>query len=156
MNKQALDFIAQIAPGAQTAFKQYGVPASVSIAQAILESGWGKSGLSQKAFNLFGIKADSNWHGASVNMPTTEYLHGKKMTVNAPFRKYKSFSESIHDHAEFLKNNHRYEPAFQCTTGVSFASEIANCGYATDPAYAHLLIQLIRQYSLDKYDGIVS
>jgi len=147
------DFIASIAPGAKAAHIAHGVPASATMAQAILESGWGKSGLTTKACNLFGIKADSSWHGDSVLMPTTEYFKGVKTTVNAPFRKYATLADSIEDHALFLRNNKRYAPAFLCSDGCGFAVSIARCGYATDPKYADLLKGLIKQHNLSQYDN---
>jgi len=85
-------------------------------------------------------------------MPTTEYFKGVKTKVNAPFRKYATLADSIADHALFLRNNKRYKPAFLCENGCEFAEAIAKAGYATDPAYAALLKNLIRQYGLDQYD----
>lgn len=152
MNAQNEAFITSLIPGAQSAHKSHGVPASVTIAQAILESSWGKSGLTAKARNLFGIKADPSWHGESVTMPTAEYHKSVRTVVDAPFRKYATLSDSINDHALFLRNNKRYAVAFECGTGCEFALKIALAGYATDPHYADLLIALIRQHSLDQYD----
>ena len=155
MTPQNEEFLKSLISGAQLANKKFGVPASVSMAQAILESTWGRSGLAKKGFNLFGIKADSSWKGPSVTMPTTEYIHGIKTKVNALFRKYDSFSESLEDHGSFLMRNKRYKPAFEHTDGCEFCREIAKAGYATDPNYASLLISLIKQYNLKQYDVIV-
>lgn len=155
MNTANQSFINSLIRGAQEAMKTFGVPASVTIAQAILESAWGKSALTRTANNLFGIKADASWHGDKVNMPTTEYVHGNPVKVNAYFRKYNSLAESIQDHARFLKENHRYASAFECSSGIEFSSAIAKCGYATDTHYAKLLISLINQYDLDQYDHVM-
>lgn len=152
MNTSNNDFIASLINGAKVTHLKYGVPASVTIAQAILESGWGRSGLTTHANNLFGIKADRFWIGDVCWKPTTEYYHGHKMTVNAPFRRYPDLAASLEDHGKFLSKNPRYKPAFQCADGVDFAKEIAECGYATDPNYAHLVMELIDQYNLTKYD----
>ena len=146
-------FIASLVSGAKATQKLYGVPASVTIAQAILESGWGKSGLTKKANNLFGIKADKSWKGEVCIMPTTEYFHGKKMTVNAPFRKYPTLADSLFDHGYFLKRNPRYKPAFKCANGPDFANKIAACNYATDPSYGDLLVVIIKHNHLEQYDG---
>ena len=154
MNEDNENFIRSLAPGARNAQEKYGVPASVTIAQAILESGWGKSGLTRTACNLFGIKADASWHGNKVNMPTLEYVHGNPVHVDAFFRKYGSLAESIEDHAKFLKENPRYSRCFQFKDGCVFSTVIAHCGYATDPHYVNLLISLIKQHSLADYDKI--
>ncbi len=145
-------FLDSIIPGAQLANELHGVPASVTIAQAILESAWGSSGLTRDAFNLFGIKADKSWHGNVIMKSTAEYVDGKKITVQAQFRRYDSLSESISDHALFLKQNKRYASAFICENGCDFANEMAKNGYATDPKYSELLISIITQHNLTKYD----
>ena len=146
------DFIEKIAPGATCAFKETGVFASVTIAQAILESGWGRSGLSKKANNYFGIKCYGGWDGEICKMPTKEVVHGRTIIVIADFRKYSDCAGSILDHARFLKENHRYEPAFLSANGLDFAKAIARNGYATDPQYGIKLCDLIRRYNLEQYD----
>lgn len=153
MNQSNEDFIKSLVPGAQEAQKLHSVPASVTIAQAILESSWGKSNLTKQAFNLFGIKADLRWKGESVSMPTAEYYKGIRTTINAPFRKYASLADSINDHAVFLRSNKRYASAFECKDGCDFAVAIARAGYATDPSYADLLGALIIQHKLAQYDA---
>lgn len=145
-------FIDSLVPGAQLANEIHNVPASVTIAQAILESNWGNSGLTKDAFNLFGIKADKSWHGATIMKTTAEYVDGKRITIQAPFRRYESLAESISDHALFLVKNKRYADAFQCKDCYGFADSIAAAGYASDPRYSELLISLIKQYNLNKYD----
>ncbi|MFZ2172342.1 MAG: glycoside hydrolase family 73 protein [Methylococcaceae bacterium] len=145
-------FIDSIVPGAQLAHEIHGVPASVTIAQAILESSWGNSGLTKDAFNLFGIKASKGWAGGVIMKNTAEYVGGKRIIVQAPFRRYDSLAESIEDHAVFLVKNKRYAEAFKCKDGCSFATEVAKAGYATDMKYAELLISLIKQHHLDHFD----
>lgn len=142
-------FLESLINGAQGTHKKYGVPASISMAQAILESGWGKKAPGN---NLFGIKADKSWDGECVDVPTHEYVNGKKIAVTCKFRAYPSVSESIEDHARFLAQNKRYKPAFECDTGAGFAKAIAKLGYATDPAYPNLLCSIITQNNLQKYD----
>lgn len=146
-------FMDRIAAEAIKSQRQTGVPASVTMAQAALESGWGKSGLSQQANNFFGIKGRGP--AGSVTMPTKEFLNGKWVTVNAPFRKYNSPSESFADHGKFLRENRRYANAFNHTDNArQFAREIHKAGYATDPAYSQKLINMIEKYGLERFDRI--
>ena len=147
------DFIDKIAPGAVKAFKKTGVFASVTIAQAILESGWGKSALARQAKNFFGIKCYGSWDGEVCTMLTREVINGRSTIVKGEFRSYPNLSGSILDHAEFLKENKRYEKAFAAKDGPSFAKAIAKAGYATDPKYADFLVKLITQFKLEKYDN---
>ena len=149
MTKQT-EFIASIAPGAQQAQRDTGVYASVSIAQAVLESGWGKSAPGN---NLFGIKADKSWKGAFKSFFTDEFEGGKKMRKEQRFRAYTTRADSIKDHADFLLRNPRYAGAFKTRTGLDFATAIAAAGYATDPDYAAKLSQLITDYKLMEYDN---
>jgi flagellum-specific peptidoglycan hydrolase FlgJ len=88
--------------------QEHGILASLIIAQAILESGWGDSSLTEKANNLFGIKAGSNWSGEKIAMKTTEYVNGERKEITANFRKYNSWSDSIADHTKLLLTS-RYE-----------------------------------------------
>lgn len=149
-----IEFIRAMTPGAVASAKASGVPASVTIAQAALESGWGTSGLAARACNLFGIKANSAWHGETVEMPTTEYINGKPCKVMAKWRKYPDFAAAIADRAAFLRRNPRYRLAFTGQrTGEDFARQIAAAGYATDPRYAEKLIAVMRQYKLDRLDA---
>jgi flagellum-specific peptidoglycan hydrolase FlgJ len=147
-------FITKIVQAAQQTMRDSKVPASVTISQAALESSWGTSGLATNGMNLFGIKADSSWHGPTILMPTAEYVNGQRIMVNAPFRKYADWLGSIRDHAAFLVNNKRYAPAFKASTGEQFAQAIAAAGYATDPKYADLLISIMRQHGLAQYDKV--
>lgn len=151
------DFINSIAPGAVALQKQYGVLASITIAQAILESGWGKSKLTVDANNLFGIKADSRWNGEVCLMRTAEYRPtGEKYYIDAGFRKYSSLEQSTEDHALFLVNNSRYKKHgfFEAKDYKGQAQALQNAGYATSPIYGQILIQLIEQYELYQYDSI--
>ncbi len=93
-------FIDSVASGAVASRRQYGVPASVTIAQAILESGWGKSSLTQRAFNLFGVKGQGP--AGSMTVPTKEFINGQWITINAAFRRYHNFAESMSDHGRLL------------------------------------------------------
>jgi hypothetical protein len=154
MDKTA--FIATIAPLAVQNMQQSGVAASLIIAQAALESGWGSSGLTVRANNLFGIKG--NGPAGSVNVLTTEYVNGKPVKVNVAFRAYHAWSESISDHTEIIRdgvswNRDLYRKVIGAT-GKTAAREIAAAGYATDPDYADKLIGIMDMYNLYQYDQI--
>jgi flagellar rod assembly protein/muramidase FlgJ len=148
------DFLAAVAPAAQQTMRDLKVPASVTLAQAILESGWGTSGLSLRAMNLFGIKADASWTGSKMVFPTAEVVNGKRVFVSAAFRAYSTWTGSVHDHAQFLVANPRYAAAFQTTNGADFAHAIAKAGYATDPEYADKLVALMNVRNLYQYDKV--
>jgi flagellar protein FlgJ len=148
-------FIAMIAPAAQASMLTTKVPASFVIAQAALESSWGASKLATTGFNLFGVKADASWNGATLTLPTTEYDDGKPVRVSARWRKYDSWQECLDDHAAFFHQNKRYLPAFMhCDDGEAFAKAIADAGYATDPKYADKLIATMRSHAMSKFDKV--
>ena len=125
---------------------------SVVMAQAILESGWGTSDKAKLANNLFGIKAASDWQGPTVTLPTQEHVNGKWITVDAKWRKYDSWGESIVDHALFLKGRPRYIAIIGNTDYKSVCQELQKAGYATDPAYADKLISVIAANNLTQFD----
>ncbi len=149
------EFFERISEGAISGYLEYGVFPSLTIAQAIIESGWGGSGLTQQANNLFGIKA-YNWSGPSVTMMTTEYYGGVAVQVPAAFRAYSSWEESILDHSKFLYENSRYAEhgVFSSSDGMAQVFAVASAGYATDPNYAMILIGIIDDYGLTKYDDM--
>jgi len=153
-NLSQQQFFNNISVGAIQTYKKNGIFASITLAQAMLESGTGSSGLTSKANNLFGIKA-YNWTGKTVQMITKENVQGIEVYVLAPFRAYDNWNESIQDHADFLMQNSTYTEngVFTSKTYVEQAQALQNAGYATDPNYANTLIILIKQYNLDKYDG---
>ena len=147
------DFFALLAVPARAAFLATGVPAGFTLAQAALESAWGESGLAKSGKNLFGVKADKAWKGATMTLPTREFVNGAWVTVPASWRKYSTWEECLVDHANFLKANKRYQAAFVRTdSSEAFAQAIAAAGYATDPNYAAKLIAVIRSNNLIKYD----
>lgn len=150
------DFIAAISQAAQTSASQTNIPAGFVVADAALESGWGSSGLTQNAMNLFGVKADSSWTGPTYAIATREFLNGNWTMVNALFRQYSDWLGSIQDHASFLLNNPRYAPAFATTDSISFAQAVAAAGYATDPQYAQKIISIINAHGLTSLDSPAS
>ena len=151
-------FLSAIKQGAMDGAKE-GILPSITAAQAILESGWGSSELAKAPNNnLFGIKDSEDWHGEIVTVPTQEYLNGDYITVNAAFRKYASWNDSVVDHAKFFtstewrKNN--YRKVVNETDYRIAAQELKNAGYATDPSYAGKLISLIEAYKLYEWDAV--
>lgn len=151
-------FINQVAPSAKTLASANDLYASVMIAQAIVESGWGGSTLSKAPnYNLFGIKGDYN--GQSVTMPTQEYVNGKYVTVNAKFRKYPSYKESLGDNVTVLKKTsftsgvYFYSGAWKSNTkSYKDATAYLTGRYATAPNYATTLNSVIETYNLTQYD----
>ena len=151
-NARSQQFIESVAPGAIEGWRQYGVLPSVTVAQAILESGWGGSGLSTQAHNLFGIKGSYN--GKSVTMRTREVYGGRSVYINDSFRAYPNNSESVKDHGNFLYSNSRYHNLLGDKNYVSVANKLHADGYATDPNYASALINLVQTYGLNRLDTI--
>jgi flagellum-specific peptidoglycan hydrolase FlgJ len=144
-------FINEVAPGAMATQREYGVPAAVTIAQAIDESGWGKSELAVEAHNLFGIKGTGP--AGSVTMPTTEYEDGAWVTIDAAFRAYNDYAESIADHAQLLATDSAYSHAMaDRNLPDAFAADLAGV-YATDPSYGGELVSLMRLYDLYRFDA---
>lgn len=151
--KTGNSFVDSVSSAAIQSQRQTGVPASVTIAQAILESGYGKSGLTQRGNNYFGIKGSGP--AGSINLPTREVLGGRSVTVNANFRAYHNAAESFVDHGKFFQQNSRYSQALQHTNDPKrFAQEIQKAGYATDPNYAKSLSGLIDKYDLTRFDQV--
>ena len=159
LNKDSLQikFISKIKDRAIINYEQFGILPSITIAQCILESGWGNSELSTKGKNLFGIKADSSWEGQSMKLETSENYDNKSV---AEFRVYSSINDSIKDHGEFLSNNPRYRKngLFDGKTYILQAQSLEDAGYSTkedengNKIYADMLINLIREYNLQLID----
>ena len=149
------DFINTVGAAAQRSHKATGVPASVSVAQAILESDWGRSRLTRQGNNLFGIKAlSAPGTAGSISLATWEHLDGSDVVVQAPFRAYYTLEESVVDHAQFFSRNRRYADAMAVANDArAFAQAIQEDGYATDPSYAGKLIQLMDRYNLYRFDS---
>jgi flagellum-specific peptidoglycan hydrolase FlgJ len=142
-------FIAKIRPGAQIAQKKRGILASLTIAQAILESGWGGHAPGN---NLFGIKANGTT-GKTQILRTREVIGGKSVYINAVFRAYDSWAQSVDDHAVFLTRNSRYKNLIGKTDYREVCGLIQRDGYATAPDYSTSLVALIVKYKLYKYDA---
>ena len=148
------EFIAEIGPGAKQSCIDTGIPASVTLAQGALESGWGGSGLAIRDKNLFGIKGfPPEWTGPVAMWPTQEWNGSKYVTVQQPFRVYDSWQASLDDHARFFFVNRNYRPALAVRGRPNeFAQAIQAAGYATDPNYAAQLIEIMGDFNLYAWD----
>ncbi|EEI19211.1 glycoside hydrolase family 73 protein [Lentilactobacillus hilgardii] len=149
-------FINKLAPQAQLLQGQYNVLPSVTLAQAILESNWGTSQLSNKYNNLFGVKAQSS-NTKSVYLDTQEYVDGRYVTVKARFEVYDSWNDSLAEHAKLLAygtkwNPDQYRDVVSANNYVQAAQGLEKDGYATDPTYTEKLISLIKNYKLYQFD----
>ena len=149
-------FIASIGEAAVASQDRTGVPASVTIAQAILESYWGSSRLAREANNYFGIKAQTRQGSAgAVWFDVWEVIGGRNVMRSEPFRAYNTIAESFVDHGRFFVENGRYSSAMASREDPKqFAREINRAGYATDPAYASKLIALMDRYNLYRFDDV--
>ena len=144
-----IQFINKTVTDAKKINIKYKIPASILIAQAALESGWGKK-VKDNAY--FGIKTHSST-GSSTTFTTTEVINGTRVTIKDSFRAYKNFSEAAEDYGKFLTTQPRYKPALAYSKDpIKFAEALQNAGYATDPVYAKKLQSIITQYQLDEYD----
>ena len=145
MSEQNKAFIEKVAGFAINNYAEFKILPSLVVAQAILESNWGKSGLTQKNNNLFGIK------GNGGDFETKEYVNGKWITIVAGFRSYDSFEGSIIDHAKLL-NKPRYAKVKGETDYKKACEAVYKAGYATDFQYPQKLIKLIERLGLTVYD----
>jgi len=154
----AAAFLARVAEPARLGFQKYKVPASVTIAQAILESGWGRSFLTRRDHSYFGIKCFGNPGTIALgcrSYATSECEGNSCYDTSAQFRAYRNATASFADHGYFLTVNNRYDPAFAFSNNADqFARAIHKAGYATSPSYADDLIRLMKQYDLYKYDKL--
>ena len=145
-NKQYEDYIKKYRELAVDEMKKYHIPASITLAQGLLESGAGQSTLARKSNNHFGIKCGSDWKGKTVR-------HDDDARGEC-FRAYKHPKQSYEDHSKFLAGRPRYASLFKLkiTDYKGWARGLKKAGYATNPRYADQLIDIIELYDLDKYD----
>ena len=146
-NSRFISYIDEYSDLAVDHMKRYKIPASIKLAQALLESGAGQSRLSRESNNHFGIKCGRSWNGKTVR--ATDDL------PNECFRAYKKVSESFEDHSKFLATGARYAFLFKLdvTDYKGWARGLKKAGYATSPSYANRLITIIEDYELYKYDS---
>lgn len=155
-------FLKKAAKQAEKAAKKYGTYPSVMIAQAIVESGWGQSGLAVNANNLFGVKADASWVGPTYSARTREEKNGKSYYINAKFRKYNSFEESFEDNGKKLREGVSWQPLRYKGAWIENANTYAEATksltgtYATASNYDVALNSRITSHNLNKYDPVIS
>jgi flagellar protein FlgJ len=138
-------FLEAIRPAAERAAAQLGVAPRSLMAQAALETGWGRSlprhESGESSFNLFGIKAGRSWQGATVNTDTQEFINGKSVRQVDAFRAYQSIEQSFADHSRLVSSSRRYQAALNTGADTAaFANALQQGGYATDPRYADKLV----------------
>lgn len=152
------EFIEAVWSHAKEAAQSTGIPEHFMVAQAALESGWGKHEIrhadNSPSFNLFGIKAGNNWNGTVVEVVTTEYINGVPEKMTEKFRAYNSYAESFQDYANLLTNNPRYEAVLKNQDASGFAYGLQRAGYATDPMYADKLIRIINSSPIKDHEMI--
>jgi len=146
--KSAAGFVQQHSAAAAAASEATGIPAPFMLAQAALETGWGKREIvgndGSNSHNLFGIKAGSQWNGPTVDVTTTEYIGGQPRKMVQKFRAYASEAESFADYARLMKDSPRYAKVVAgAADAKQFAFGLQKAGYATDPAYADKLGKVI-------------
>ena len=146
-------FIQQFWPLAEKAGRRLGVPPQVLLAQAGLETGWGKaivrSPAGESSFNLFNIKADGRWDGERMSKSSIEYKQGLATREASAFRAYGSYEESFDDYVAFLESSPRYRQALENSEDYQqYVQELQRAGYATDPDYANKIIRIINREPL--------
>lgn len=151
LTEEQQKFINSVKVEALISYEEHDVLPSLTIAQAILESSWGKSTLTIKGNNLFGVKAYSDWTGSSISLATKEYVKGKYIHTTAKFKSYSTLNESIKDHT-LLLSSERYSRVRNSKDYKEACNAIYKCGYATSPTYSNSLINIIECYELNQYD----
>jgi flagellar protein FlgJ len=145
---QRVDFVRSLEPLAQSAGSSLGVAPDTLIAQAALETGWGRNvpvdSSGRSSSNLFGVKAGQSWKGDSVQASTTEYDQGTPSTTQAAFRSYGDAAQGVGDYVSLLRTSPRYASALGAGSDVhAFASGLKRGGYATDPDYVNKLVATV-------------
>ena len=140
-----------MAAPAQSASQASGVPARLILAQAALESGWGRREIrgddGSQSHNLFGIKAGKSWKGPVVEAVTTEYVDGVPQRTKAVFRAYGSYDEAFADYAKFMTGNPRYAQVLAARDPAEAAHGLQRAGYATDPDYGGKLMRIMKKFT---------
>jgi flagellar protein FlgJ len=149
----AEEFISSVWEHAKTAAQKIGLNPAVMVAQAALETGWGKHVINKSdgtsSNNLFNIKSDARWDGERATKTTLEFEDGTAVKKQASFRAYESIKDSVNDFVDFLTQNPRYESALQTTQQPEqFLDELQKAGYATDPNYANKIKNVLNSTEL--------
>lgn len=142
-------FVERLGEAARAAARATGIPETLILAQAALESAWGRREVrgddGAPSFNVFGIKADRSWRGPVAEATTTEVIEGVAHKVRARFRAYGSYEEAFADYAKFIAGNPRYGRVLGEADPARAAQELQRAGYATDPAYASKLVRVMKR-----------
>lgn len=149
------EFVQSLYPQAQAAAERLGISAKALIAQAAVETGWGKfmihQGDGNNAHNLFGIKADRRWNGDKAVIDTLEFENNLPQKQQAAFRSYSNFSDSLNDYVDFVRSNPRYEQALDKTNAPQeYFNELQKAGYATDPQYADKIMSVYNSATMSE------
>lgn len=150
------EFVATMLPMAEAAAKRIGIDPKYLVAQAALETGWGKSVMraedGSSSHNLFGIKAGKSWQGGQARAITSEFRDGAMVKETAQFRSYDSYQDSFHDLVTLLQSNDRYKEVVKSADNPErFVRELQKAGYATDPNYANKISQIAN--SMNSYQN---
>lgn len=151
------DFVDKIVPYAQKTADELGIPVESIVAQAALETGWGRYMMKhddgQHALNFFGIKAGSDWQGNTVDVMTVEYRNGIAAKETASFRSYDSLQQAFSDYADFLQQKPRYQQALQSirenNDAKTWGNFLQDAGYATDPNYGKKIASIVSRLQKD-------
>ncbi|MCM1508802.1 MAG: glycoside hydrolase family 73 protein [Ruminococcus flavefaciens] len=152
LSRKQLDFIEKLGSSAQKNYSKYGILPSMTIAQAILESGWGESELSALYYNFFGMRADSTYTGEYVTLRTGEEIDGVMIKMDGDFRAYHSFDEGIEGYYQFITGYERYSNLIWETDYRTACYKIKEDGWATASNYSECLIDIIESYDLTRFD----
>ncbi len=143
-------FLSQLSAPAQAASQRTGVPAELILAQAALETGWGRHQIvtadGRNSHNLFGIKAGSRWQGPTTAITTHEYINGQRTRIRDAFRVYESYEAAFTDYGRLISGQPRYAAVGTAPSAEQAARELQAGGYATDPAYADKLIKIMGRF----------
>ena len=148
------DFLVRLLPGVLTAARTYEVPPSVTLAQAVLESGWGRSGLARRGNNLFGVKAGAS--SRKIHLPSREHIRGRLRPRRLSFRQYDSVDESVLHHAKILGEDRRYAHAREVWTDWPEFLRRISPRYASSPRYPELVSEIVELYALDRWDHMIA
>jgi flagellar protein FlgJ len=151
------DFVETLRPYAEQVAEEYGMDAKAIIAQAAVETGWGKFVIhnadGESSHNLFGIKANSKWEGEQAVVDTLEFNSGIPQKQKAAFRSYASLEEAVNDYGRFITTQPRYQQAVERASDAhSYTRELQSAGYATDPNYASKIMAV---YHSDRLNGLM-
>lgn len=156
----AKDFVRKLQPYAEQAARELGVDPKIILAQAALETGWGRSLIKtadgENSFNLFNIKADKSWQGKQAHVDTLEFDEGVAKKMKSGFRTYESFEESFRDYVNLIKNSPRYRDALKHGGNAeNYMRELQQAGYATDPKYADKIMSIYHGNTISDFDAVL-